>query len=129
MAYYCVVIVLGRALPRISAKAGWAVGLLQGISQIAVDGGKPVAGLVSPGPELCFEGIDSIVSPDSTRQRARCPGGPRGLSNPKEEEEEELRKSPRSSGIAYPCAPLGPWKWLGDTWRIWACALETFRGP
>ena len=89
MAHYCVVVVLGRALPRISAKAGWAVGLLRGISQIAVDGGKPVAGLVSPGPEFLAEGNDSIVSPDSTRQRTRCPGRPRGFFNPKEEEEED----------------------------------------
>ena len=44
-----------------------------------------VASLVSPGRD-CFEGTDCFVSPDSTCQRVRCPGGPLGLSSPKEEE-------------------------------------------
>ena len=52
MAYYCVVIVLERALPRINSKAGWVVGLPQGIPQVAVDGGNPGGGSGQPGPGL-----------------------------------------------------------------------------
>ena len=51
--------------------------------------GSLVPGLVSLGPDFFLEGTDGFVSPDSTKQRARCLGGPRGLSNPKEEEDEE----------------------------------------
>ena len=49
--------------------------------------GSLATGLVSPGRD-CLEGIGRLVSLDPTRQRVRCPGGPHGLSNPKEEEEE-----------------------------------------
>ena len=87
---HCCAKASGRAPPRISVKARWAVDLLRGISLTAADGGMPGGGFGQPGPGLSLV-ADMVLIVTPRRQGALAlalPRGAVGFSNPKEEEEE-----------------------------------------